>query len=56
VQNGQTALIIASAKGHTATVEVLLKAGADKDAKDKVGDRKREAHTHPHMWLKGCSA
>lgn len=38
VQNGYTALISASGKGHTATVKVLVEAGADKDIKDKVRD------------------
>ena len=33
---GEPALILASEGGHTATVELLLGAGADKDAKDKV--------------------
>jgi hypothetical protein len=37
----------ASTGGHTATVEVLLEAGADKDAKDEV--IKRENHTHARV-------
>jgi len=35
---GYTALIEASANGHTAAVKLLLAAGADKDAKDGVRD------------------
>ena len=33
---GETALILASKEGHTAIVELLLGAGADKEAKDEV--------------------
>jgi ankyrin repeat protein len=36
----------ASRKGHTATVELLLGAGADMDAEDVVRERKRENYTH----------
>jgi len=36
VKFGNTALILASREGHTATVELLLGAGADKDAKTVV--------------------
>jgi len=36
IKNGCTALMKASQEGRTAIVRVLLKAGADKDAKDKV--------------------
>ena len=36
VKFGNTALILASREGHTATVELLLGAGADKDAMDEV--------------------
>ena len=36
--NGDTALIKASANGRTAAVELLLAAGADKVAKSKVRD------------------
>jgi|AntAceMinimDraft_12_1070368.scaffolds.fasta_scaffold583338_1 ankyrin repeat protein len=35
-QYGFTTLIYASSNGHTAVVELLLKAGADKDAKYEV--------------------
>ena len=44
---GNTALMKASANGHTATAELLLGAGADKEAKDKV----REEKNHTHKWL-----
>ena len=44
---GHTALMKASAYGHTATAELLLGAGADKEAKDEVRERKN----HTHMWL-----
>ena len=42
---GNTALMKASHYGHTATVELLLRAGADKEAKDLV----REEKNHTHM-------
>jgi len=35
-QDGRAALMMASAEGHTATVQLLVDAGADKDARDKV--------------------
>ncbi len=35
-QDGSTALICAAANGHMAFVQLLLDAGADKEAKDKV--------------------
>ena len=35
-QDGWTALIVAAALGKAACVELLLAAGADKEAKDKV--------------------
>ena len=44
-KRGNTALMYASANGHTATAELLLGAGANKDAKDKV----REEKNHTHM-------
>ena len=37
---GNTALYYASCYGHTATVELLLRAGADTEAKDRVRERK----------------
>ena len=42
VQFGNTALIYASIKGHTAIVQLLLEAGADKDASNKVRERESE--------------
>jgi len=36
----------ASYYGHAATVQLLLEAGADKDAKDDVRDRKRARGLH----------
>jgi hypothetical protein len=42
-QNSNTALMEASANGRTATVQVLLGAGADKEAKGRV--RERITHT-----------
>ena len=36
LQNGDTALILASAYGHLEVVNVLLAAGADKEANDNV--------------------
>jgi ankyrin repeat protein len=36
VKFGYTALLLASENGHTATVELLLGAGADTDAKNEV--------------------
>jgi len=53
-QDGQTALILASFKGQTTVVELLLEAKADKEAKDNVREREIHllAHRHTHMWLK----
>ena len=45
-KHGETALMWASRNGYTATVELLLGAGADMDAEDKVRVRKRENYTH----------
>ena len=36
IQDGDTALMLASCKGHTAVVELLLQHGADVNAKDDV--------------------
>ena len=41
--------MLASKYGHTATVELLLGAGADKDAKDKVRETKRAKELNTHM-------
>jgi len=42
----------ASLKGHTATVKLLLGAGAGTEAKNKVRERMKEiAHTHLYAWL-----
>ena len=38
----------ASQYGHTATVELLLGAGADKEAKDQVREKERERITHTY--------
>ena len=35
-QNGNTALLLASEKGHSKVVEALVAAGADVNVKDKV--------------------
>ena len=40
--------MLASANGDTATVELLLGAGADKEAKGGVSERKREKSTHTY--------
>ena len=45
-KRGNTALVLASKGGHTAIVELLLGAGADTEAKDRVSERKRENYTH----------
>jgi len=39
----------ASQEGHTATVQLLLEAGADKDATDEVRERKRKSRSHTHV-------
>jgi len=36
-------------RGYTATVQLLLGAGADKEAKNKVSERKRMIETHTHV-------
>ena len=43
LQEGDTALTWASYIGHLEVVKVLLTAGADKEAKDKVGGKDKEA-------------
>ena len=49
LQAGWTALHYAAMSGHSATVEVLLKAGADVEACDKVVGVGREGG-----WGAGC--
>jgi len=44
-QRGTTALMSASESGHTKIVQHLLKAGANKDAKDNVRNRNSYKHT-----------
>jgi len=46
---GRTALMKASAYDNTATVELLLEAGADKEAKSEVRVTKREKSIHTHV-------
>ena len=46
VKFGNTALIFASQEGHAAIVELLLGAGADKEAKYRVRETLRANHTH----------
>jgi len=52
---GRTALMWASKGGHTATVELLLGAGADKEVKDEVREGMRENYTRARAydWLDG---
>jgi len=40
---------MASRKGHTATVQVLLEAGADKEANDEVKEWEKEWDINKHM-------
>ena len=51
VKRGSTALIYASINGQTATVELLLGAGADKEAKEMVSERMRESESHTHLHM-----
>jgi len=50
-KRGNTALVLASKGGHTAIVELLLGAGADTDAKNKVRVTKRKKSTHAHTHV-----
>jgi len=45
VQVGSTALIKASSSGHIAIVQLLLGAGAEKDARDRVGEKEGECES-----------
>ena len=36
-------------RGYTATVQLLLGAGADKEAKNKVSERKRMKESNTHV-------
>jgi hypothetical protein len=51
--DGKTALILASRWGHTKTVQVLVKAGADKKTRDWVRERETERIKHARMWFMG---
>ena len=53
---GSTALIRASANGHTAAVELLLAAGADKEAKNKVREIERLTHKETERMKGGMVA
>jgi len=44
IQRGATALMKASGSGYIKIVQLLLEAGADKDAKDEVGKREKKTH------------
>jgi len=43
--------MLASFKGHTAIVQLLLEMGADTESNNAVRETKRKNHTHLHMWL-----
>ena len=53
LKDGYTALMMASHNGHTATVELLLGAGADTEAKNKVRETKRAIYTHTCGYQNG---
>ena len=56
-KDGFTALIWASAYGHTAIVELLLGAGADKEAKNNVSGRETGSHEgHDTRSHRNCGA
>ena len=48
-KDGWTALMIASQNGHTATAQLLVEAGANKEAKNKVRDCARDAFANRPM-------
>jgi len=52
-KDGFTALMIASQHGHTATAQLLVEAGADKEAKSKVRDCARDAFANRPMVREG---
>jgi len=47
--------MIASHNGHTATAQLLVEAGADKEAKNKVRDCARDAFANRPMVREGGS-
>ena len=49
-QDGDTALIGAALMGHTATVEALIKAGANLDLQDKVSDSRTSPPPPPSIF------
>jgi len=51
--------MVASLGGHTATVRVLVDAGADKEAKGNVRERQCEIRSHTYaqrVWQRGVVA
>jgi len=52
LQDGYSALIVASRNGHTDTVQLLVQTGADKEARNYVRERERERedHTGTHVY------
>ena len=56
-KHGETALILASEGGHTAIVELLLGAGADKEAKNNLSGRETGSHEgHDTRSHRNCGA
>ena len=45
--------MLATGKGHTATAQLLVEAGADKEAKSKVRDCARDAFANRPMVREG---
>jgi len=54
-KDGFAALMIASQNGHTATAQLLVEAGANKEAKNKVRDCARDAFANRPMVSGGGS-
>jgi hypothetical protein len=54
-QDGHTPLHIAAYKGHDAVVRVLVEAGADATAKDKVSERRVGGDGHMLEERRGFS-